>query len=79
MHPGKNSLNYTYMKLGSELAITTQKRDLGVTLDSSLKKISSICNSNKKIQLLDIIMMKIENRENQYAIIQIRAVRSFGC
>ncbi|CAM5136677.1 unnamed protein product [Natator depressus] len=37
MHIGKHHPNYTYKMMGSKLAVTTQERDLGVIVDSSLK------------------------------------------
>ena len=37
IHLGKNNLNQVYMVLNSHLAAITQKSDLGVMLDGSLK------------------------------------------
>lgn len=42
----KNNLNYTYKIIGSELAITTQERDLEVFVDSFLKTLSACSEGN---------------------------------
>lgn len=35
---GKSNLNYTYTQLGSELTVSSQERDCGVIVDTSLQK-----------------------------------------
>lgn len=41
---GKHNFNSTFIVLGSELAVTTQETELGIRLDSSLKKIFFFLN-----------------------------------
>ncbi|CAM5165838.1 unnamed protein product [Natator depressus] len=63
MHIGKNNPNYTYKMMGSKLAVTTQERDLGVIVDSSLKTSTQSAAAVKKANgMLEIIKKGIENR-----------------
>ncbi|CAM5171781.1 unnamed protein product [Natator depressus] len=63
MNIGKYNPNYTYTMMGSKLAVTTQERDLGVTVDSSLKSSTQCAAAVKKaIRTLGIIKKGIDNK-----------------
>ncbi|CAM4594941.1 unnamed protein product [Lepidochelys kempii] len=63
IHIGKHNPNYTYKMMGSKLAVTTQERDLGVIVDSSLKTSTQCAAAVKKAnRLLDIIKKGIDNK-----------------
>ncbi|CAM5088479.1 unnamed protein product [Eretmochelys imbricata] len=47
-HIGKNNPNYTYNMMGTNLATTTQEKDLGVIVDSSLKTSTQCAEQSKK-------------------------------
>lgn len=49
MHMGKYNLNFTCTVMGSEMNITTQERDLGVTINSAIK-MSAQCSAAKRKQ-----------------------------
>ncbi|CAM4478002.1 unnamed protein product [Lepidochelys kempii] len=63
MHIGKHNPNYTYTMMGSKLAVTTQERDLGVIVDSSLKTSTQCAAAVKRANtMLGIIKEGIDNR-----------------
>ncbi|CAM5134922.1 unnamed protein product [Natator depressus] len=63
MHIGKRNPNYTYTVMGSKLAVTTQERDLGVIVDSSLKSSTQCAAAVKKVnRMLGIIKKGIDNK-----------------
>ncbi|CAM4577882.1 unnamed protein product [Lepidochelys olivacea] len=63
MHIGKHNPNYTYKMMGSKLAVTTQKRDLGITVDSSLKTSTQCAAEVKKVnRMLGIIKKGLYSR-----------------
>ncbi|CAM5152026.1 unnamed protein product [Natator depressus] len=63
MHIGKHNPNYTYKMMGSKLVVTTQKRDLGVIVDSSLKTSTQCAVAVKKAnRMLGIIKKGIDNK-----------------
>ncbi|CAM5167759.1 unnamed protein product [Natator depressus] len=63
MHIGKHNPNYTYTMMGSKLAVTTQERDLGVIVDSSLKSSTQCAAAVKKVnRILGIIKKGINNK-----------------
>ncbi|CAM4547301.1 unnamed protein product [Lepidochelys olivacea] len=63
MHIGKHDPNYTYKMMESKLVVTTQEKDLGVIVDSSLK-ISTQCAvaAKKANKMLGIIKKGIDNK-----------------
>uniref|UniRef100_A0A8C3FA90 Reverse transcriptase domain-containing protein n=1 Tax=Chrysemys picta bellii TaxID=8478 RepID=A0A8C3FA90_CHRPI len=62
MHIGKNNPNYTYNMMGANLATTSQEKDLGVIVDSSLKTSTQCAEAVKKAnRMLGIIKKGIEN------------------
>uniref|UniRef100_A0A452HI16 Reverse transcriptase domain-containing protein n=1 Tax=Gopherus agassizii TaxID=38772 RepID=A0A452HI16_9SAUR len=63
MHIGKNNPNYTYNMMGANLATTSQEKDLGVIVDSSLKMSTQCAEAVKKAnRMLGIIKKGIENK-----------------
>uniref|UniRef100_A0A8C8SCV0 Reverse transcriptase domain-containing protein n=1 Tax=Pelusios castaneus TaxID=367368 RepID=A0A8C8SCV0_9SAUR len=63
MHIGKNNPNYTYNMMGANLATTSQEKDLGVIVDSSLKMSVQCAEAVKKAnRMLGIIKKGIENK-----------------
>uniref|UniRef100_A0A8C3H706 Reverse transcriptase domain-containing protein n=1 Tax=Chrysemys picta bellii TaxID=8478 RepID=A0A8C3H706_CHRPI len=63
MHIGKNNSNYTYNMMGANLATTSQEKDLGVIVDSSLKMSTQCAEAVKKAnRMLGIIKKGIENK-----------------
>uniref|UniRef100_A0A8C4XYG1 Reverse transcriptase domain-containing protein n=1 Tax=Gopherus evgoodei TaxID=1825980 RepID=A0A8C4XYG1_9SAUR len=63
MHIGKNNPNYTYNMMGAHLATTSQEKDLGVIVDSSLKMSTQCAEAVKKANsMLGIIKKGIENK-----------------
>ncbi|CAM5079620.1 unnamed protein product [Natator depressus] len=63
MHIGKRNPNCTYTMMGSKLAVTTQERDLGVIVDSSLKSSTQCAAAVKKVnKMLGIIKKGIDNK-----------------
>ncbi|CAM5136177.1 unnamed protein product [Eretmochelys imbricata] len=62
-HIGKHNLNYTYKMMGSKLAVTTQERDLGIIVDSSLKTSTQCAAAVKKAnRILGIIKKGIDDK-----------------
>ncbi|CAM4712428.1 unnamed protein product [Lepidochelys kempii] len=63
MHIRKHHPNYTYKIMWSKLAVTTQERDLGVTVDSSLRTSTQCAATVKKAnRMLGIIKKGIDNK-----------------
>ncbi|CAM4495757.1 unnamed protein product [Caretta caretta] len=63
MHIGKHNPNYTHKMMGSKLAFTTQERDLGVIVDSSLKTSTQCAEAVIKVnRMLGIIKKGIANK-----------------
>lgn len=73
MHLVKSNLNCVYTVLGAELAIKTQDRVLGVTVDYSLKTSIYCTASNTANKMLGIIKNRIE-KKTQKIIMQINCV-----
>ncbi|CAM4581149.1 unnamed protein product [Lepidochelys kempii] len=62
MHIGKHHPNYIYKLMGSKLAVTTQERDLGVIVESSLETSTQWAAAAKKVnRTLGIIKKGTEN------------------
>lgn len=64
MHTGKNSLNYTYTVLGSELTAMTQKIDLGVTVVNSVKASNQCGTATKKENHWALLRRKLKTKQN---------------
>uniref|UniRef100_A0A674J903 Cytochrome P450 family 4 subfamily F member 22 n=1 Tax=Terrapene triunguis TaxID=2587831 RepID=A0A674J903_9SAUR len=62
-HIGKHNPNYTYKWVGPKLAVTTQERDLGVIVDSSLKTCTQCAAAVKEAnRILGIIKKWIDSK-----------------
>ena len=69
MHVGKHNENHRYQLSGKELTVTTEERDLGVIINSSLKPSRQCVESAKKgNRILGMIKRTIVSRDKEIII-----------
>ncbi|CAM4589481.1 unnamed protein product [Caretta caretta] len=77
MHIGKHNPNYTYKMMGSKSAVTTQEREFGVIVDSSLKSSTQRAAAVKKAKRMLGIFKK--GRDNRTENIILPLYKSMVC
>ncbi|CAM5151637.1 unnamed protein product [Natator depressus] len=68
IHIGKNNPNYTFRMMGYKLAVITQERDLGVTVDGSLKSSAQCAAAVKKTNRMLVTIRKVIKNKTENII-----------